>query len=158
MKIYTLYLNTESSSLSSYKPIKAVNNDSGNVSWFIDWDNLFGKNHQYKTARVKFILKSKTSTPNTYVYNSDTSNLRCNLNSNYQNQINLCSLGFVEPALDPINSSNLRIQGDTTSTNGVMVNIPSGLSHFNIQFIGFGETVSTIPDDYSIMIFFEIDE
>ena len=52
MKIYTLFLNTQNLSQVQYKPNKITANDSGSVYWGIDWDNLFGINHKYTTAKV----------------------------------------------------------------------------------------------------------
>ena len=149
MKIYTLFLNTQNLSQIQYKPNKITANDSGSVYWGIDWDNLFGINHKYTTARVKFILKSKSGTSIVYFTNTDLSNLRCNLSTNFQNSINMCSLGFVEPNLDIINSANVQMKGDTTSTNGVSVIIPRGYSNFYLTMFNIDETISTIPDDSS---------
>ena len=158
MKIYTLFLNTQNLSQVQYKPNKITADETGNVYWGIDWDNLFGINHKYTNARVKFILKSKSSTPVIYDTNTDTSNLRCNLATNFQNSINMCSLGFVEPNLDVMNNSYAQMKGDSTSTNGVSVIIPKGYSNFYLTMFNIDETISVILEDYFIMLFFEIDE
>lgn len=153
MKIYTLYLNT-AYQVGMYKPVKV--SDSANVSWFIDWDNFFGRNHQFKHARVKYILKSRSST--SYSFDSDLSTLRCNLSTFYQNQSNGCVLGLCNPTPDSTTTTEFKLEGDTSSTDGVMINIPIGVSNFTLQLFGGDENIITLPDDYLIMIFFEIDE
>jgi hypothetical protein len=158
MKIYTLFLNTQTLSQVQYKPNKVIADDSGSVYWGIDWDNLFGINHKYTTARVKFILKSKSSTPIIYDTNTDLSILRCNLSTNFQNSINMCSLGFVEPNLDIMDNTLGQIKGDSTNTNGVSVHVPKGYSNFQLTMFNINETISIIPDDYFVLVFFEIDE
>ena len=153
MKIYTLYLNT-ASTVGMFKPVKIV--DSANVNWFIDWDNLFGINNKFQTARLKFILKSRSST--NYAFDSDLSSLRCNLSTFYQNQCNGCILGFCNPTPDSTTTTEFKLEGDSTSTNGIMVNVPRGASNFNLSLFGTDENVITLPDDYLILLIFEIDE
>jgi hypothetical protein len=57
-----------------------------------------------------------------------------------------------------MNNVYAQMKGDTTTTNGVSVIIPRGYSNFYLTMFNIDETVSTIPDDYFVMVFFEIDE
>jgi hypothetical protein len=70
----------------------------------------------------------------------------------------MCSLGFVEPNLDIMDNTLGQIKGDSTNTNGVSVHVPKGYSNFQLTMFNINETISIIPDDYFVLVFFEIDE
>lgn len=168
MPVYTLYLttkitDTKNGQIVPILPPTLSTSNLSNVSWSIDWDNLFRRNqYDYKYCRVRFDLVSESfaaSTPATNDWTNYGGYISLSLASSY-NAIttNGTIIGQIWPMDCPITGSSIHcINISSMSENGVDVNIPSGTGILNIQMIkGDGFVPMTTFQQYNILLSFEL--
>jgi len=154
VKVYTLYLSSETPV--GY-PIAPIQDTALSVSWNINWDSFFNitsNNFQPKKCRVKFLLTSKSGT---LVYNNTLGSLRANFTSPYCNNYNGVNLGLINAVNDPTTTTH-RYLGDTTSSLGVDINMPTGNQAFTLTFMSMTETVLSVALEYQVWLYFEVEE
>lgn len=151
-----------SQSTSPFNPIIPINKTQlYNVSWNIDWSNLFkGQEKNYKFCRVRFHLLSQSTASTTNAWDNHLGYLTCNLPSSYyltgQNTI----LGQVYMIDNPTTGTSFHcIQVNTLPECGVDINIPSNNS--NILTLSImnddAQTLNTIYNyEYQIQLSFEL--
>lgn len=155
VKVYNLYLSTQSPTGTPYAPIV---NTTANTTWNINWDAFFGayaaNNTLPQKCRVKFLLTSKSGT---LVYNNTVGSLRANFTSPYANNYNGVNLGLIAPVNDPTTTTH-RYLGDTTSSIGIDIALPRGNQALTLQFIATDESVIPVSLNYQIWLYFEVEE
>jgi hypothetical protein len=172
MPIYTLYLTTKITGNSPLTPIfpqpispatTLATTQLSNVTWNIDWDNLFRRNnYNYTGCRLRFDLVSESftaSSPATSDWTAYSGYLAVSIPSNYNSiTTNSTILGQIWPQDCPVTGTSIHSIGiSTMSENGVDVNVPSGSTLFNIQMIkGDGFVPMANFQHYNILLSFEL--
>lgn len=143
-----------------------VTNDYSNVSFNINWDNIFKE--KTGEAILKFQLCSNSGIY--FTFNDDIGNVRLNgIASPYSNELNL---GLVKPTNDPnfqmysnynsttgvttYASPKNYLYGSSLESSGVTVKIPQGNQTLNIQLLNFSDSTLGLSEHYKIWLFFEV--
>jgi len=164
MPIFNLYLSTQvtSSTTSGYNPVIPINKTSlNNVTWNIDWSNLFkGEEKNYKYCRVRFNMVSNSFTSVANAWNNLSGYLTCNLSSQYGLTGTGAILGLTYPIDCPTTGSTTHvILVNTLSECGVDVIIPGpNNSNFTLTYMNDdAQTINaTFSFDYEILLTFEL--
>lgn len=163
MPIYTLYLNTALTNNYS-KPIDTTN--LANVTWNINWDDLFGgDSSKYSSCHVRIHLISDTWSSGLTDWSDYVGYLSCSLASGFQQQRGqngtILSLLYPKMGVNTIQGSVVSYDVSTLDTKtGVQINIPRGSSPFTISLRQDNPTSaliswSTAPN-WSIFLSFEL--
>jgi len=163
MPIYSLYLSTLVTTPVSNYVIPQNKTNLSNVSWLVDWDNLFRKNnYDYKYCRVRFNLITEAftaSSPATLDWAAYSGYVATNLASSYNaNTTNGTILGVIFPTDCPVTGTGTHcILANTCGEIGADIVVPTGTQQFNIMMIqdnsfSFQESFK----EYSIMLLFEL--
>lgn len=165
MPVYTLYLSTQITSPATNIIVPVNKTNLANVSWNIDWDNLFRKeNYLYTNCRVRFQLvtnKWSASAGNTD-WDDYQGYLGCSLPSSYNaTTTNNTILGMIFPTdVYTITASTSHAYViSSLSDVGVDINMPKYNSIFNLQFRNTNTQSfisSTIMPEYQILLTFEL--
>lgn len=134
MPIYTLYLSTlmTSGSTSPFNPIIPINKTNlYNVSWNIDWSNLFkGQEKNYKFCRVRFNLLTQSTPSAASAWDNHLGYLTCNLPSSFSLTGQNTILGQLYMQDCPTTGTTTHcIIVNTLTECGVDINIPSNNSN-----------------------------
>ena len=164
MTIYTLYLSTliTSSTVSGFNPIIPVNKTNlNNVSWNIDWSNLFrGEETRYKYCRVRLHLSSTSFTAAGTDWVNYSGYLSCNLPSSYTSTGQGTILALVNPQNAPTTGSSTHVVIlNTLGEIGVDINCPTNANqNFTISFFNDDSQtlMSSFTQDYQILLSFEL--
>jgi hypothetical protein len=164
MPIYSLYLSTQitSSTVSAFNPIIPINKTNlNNVTWNIDWSNLFkGDEKNYKFCRVRFNLITNSFASAGANWNNLTGYLSCNLGSSFGSTGQGTILGLVSPQDCPTTGSATHvIIVNTMSECGVDINTPTNVNQiFTLSF--FNDDAQTLNTsfgyDYEIFLSFDL--
>ena len=160
--VSSLYLSTDSGYSTSPTIISKAN--LANVSWLIDWDNIFhGKTGLCKIS-VNMVSKKNTATTDTW--NSKVGTISANFTSPYamnNNGFSLTTLNrnqYVEITTDT-NSNTITAyvsyfqSNNTQNTVLPVINIPTGKREFTISMTdSTGALISSFPE-YNIFLYFE---
>lgn len=162
MPIYTLYLSTQVTSPTSSIIVPVDKSNLANVSWNIDWDNLFRKEqYKYKHCRVRFSLVTDrwTSIAGNTDWDDYQGYLACSLPSSYNaTTTNGTLLGIIYP-------SDVRTLTSSTDHGfvinnmeelGVDISMPTGNSRLNLMFLTSASQFISITPEYQIMLSFEL--
>lgn len=163
MPIFTLYLSTliTSSTTSNTNNVIPINKTNlANVTWNIDWKNIFkGNEDKYKFCRVRYYLMSQSFAAAGGNYNSFTGFLACNLASTYHSSPVGTILNLLSCQDCPTTGTSTHcIINNYLSDCGVDINIPSiynqtlTLSFYNDDAFNF---ISNMPE-YQILLTFEL--
>ena len=147
----TLYLSTTSTS----NPPLAFT-DKANVSWLVDWDNLFHGRSGLCKVHTNLISKSATVGAITTSWSSLIGTVRANLQSNYSLNQNGLVLANMNPNCVGVSTTVLYFSAVSEGSKAPLINIPEGKSTLNIQLMDMTETafISGMPE-YEIMLVFE---
>ena len=171
-KVYHLWLSTRivGSNGNAGNPVIPVSppiissTNVNNVSWQVDWDNLFkGENKKYKRCSVKFQLNSVAFTAVDTDWADYNGVLTCNLQSSSVGTTTFGTpLGLIYPIANPAPSAtNGRVFALNTlgQQQGVEVLIPSGNTLFSLMWYN-SKNVSLLTTlyDYQIFLQFELSE
>jgi hypothetical protein len=167
MPIYTLYLTTKITTanlpITPVFPQTISTSTLPNVTWQVDWDNLFRKEQgKYNFCKVRFDLVSESftaSTPASTDWTNYGGYLAVSLPSNFNAvTTNGTILGQIWPSDCPVTGTNIHcIINSTMSENGININMPTGTSLFNVQMIkGDGFVPMPLFQQYNILFSFEL--
>lgn len=162
MPIYTLYLSTQVTSPVSSIIVPVNKSNLANVSWNIDWDNLFRKEqYNYKHCRVRFSLVTDrwTSGAGNTDWDDYQGYLACSLPSSYNAvTTNGTLLGLIYPT--DIYTLTASTEHGYVINNmeelGVDVSMPNGNSILSIMFLNHNSRFISITPEYQIMLSFEL--
>jgi hypothetical protein len=146
---YSLYLSTNSS---NNVPINKQN--LNNVTWSINWREIFGSQTGECNVRIKLTSNSSTS----LTWANNLGSVRCNFVSGHQNATNGFNIGCIQPFTDPTNATNAYLDCDTTKTKGLSMTIPSTNSNFNVMILNSSESFMTNINDYQLFLYFDFQE
>jgi len=158
MRYLSYYLNTQSSNSQS-KPYDKTNlaNCSFNVAWASLFRNarvVLDKRDVKCRLRVQFISQQNTSI--THANNVGT--IRINLGSSSQNATFGTVIGVVKPVLSATTASNFYLECDTTSTQGVEVNVPVDQTNLNVRLYTGAEALQANVPEYEMILHFELED
>jgi hypothetical protein len=158
MRVYTLYLSTQTPAGSLYAPTDATNKSI--VTWYINWDNLYGSIGALdeRIARVKFQLSSLSQASIfTWAANSGILAIQ-GLGNKYSNSANGLTLGSIGPLDNPVAGNPNHIMfGDTLQTAGVTLNMPYGYSPITVLLLDRTGALQPNTLDYQLILQFEIE-
>ena len=152
MRTYSLYLSTTTPSTNKYAPTTKTN--LANVSWNINWKEIFGDYKGEVNCRVKLISTTGTTTAITWAGN--TGSLRASLSSPYQNVSNGVNLGFIRPQYDTTATSQVYLDVDTITGNGITIITPTSNQILSIQMIKADESLMTNAQEYQLWLYFDL--
>jgi len=164
MPVYSLYLSTAvtSSNTSPFNPIIPVMDASlNNVSWNIDWSNLFkGDDKNYKYCRVRFHLTSETFASAANQWNNLSGYLTSNFSSRFTSTGIGTILGLVYPQDSLTTGSATHIVlVSTMAETGVDINMPSNVNNILTLTFMNDDTMtrmSLYSYEYQILLSFEL--
>jgi len=143
MRTYSLYLSTTST-------VNPPTNKSNlnNVSFIVNWDEIFGSEKGIANVRLRMNTVSGTYT--------DTQNgsLRASFSSSHTSTnygVNIAPI-----LLTALTSSINVLLSDTFYTNGLTVNIPKGIQTFTISFLDRNEALMSGVTNYQIWFYFDV--
>jgi len=160
MRIYSLYLNTKTTS-GFLKPI-----DTGNLNcyrWLVNWETVFPTSMNAKRylntnakCRVKAQLVSTSAAGITWAANKGTVRIG-GLTSISQNPLNGVLLGIVKPVISPIVNTDWYLEMDTTQTAGVEISIPSN-ANICVGFYNDAGIAMANVQEYELILQFELED
>lgn len=162
MPIYSLYLSTQVTAPVSNIIVPVNKTNLANVSWNIDWDNLFRKEqYNYKHCRVRYSLTTNKWTA--IGSNDDWDNyqgyLACSLPSMYNATTTSGTfLGIIYPTdvYTVTVSNDHTIVSSTMGEVGIDISMPMNNSVLNIQFLTDTGAFIGITPEYQIILSFEL--
>ena len=152
MKTYSLYLSTTTPAGNKYAPTNTTN--LANVTWNINWKEIFGDFEGDVNVRVKLISGSITHGANTLAAYSGS--LRGSFTSPYSNNSNGVNLASLFPVVEPVTASRIYLLADsTTNAAGVTIKAPTSNQNLTITFIKPDEALLTNSTDYQLWLYFD---
>ena len=148
MRTFSLYLSTTTPN-GNYKPVTKTN--LANVTWNINWRELFGEYKGEVNVRVKLITNSTTG----LTWASNVGSLRANFYSNYANVSNGVNLGYIRPYTDFATTANTYLDVDTITGNGLTIQVPTSNQNITISMLKADETLMTNYLDYQLWLYFD---
>ena len=164
MPIYTLYLSTmitaQAGVFNNLVPIDKSN--LGNVSWFVNWNDLFkdvNQNGKYSHCRLRYQLISLTSANLTVANATGYLTISGISTNNQSSAVSSTILGLVTPSLSPAGSTNYYYNIGSLEQHGININIPSGNSQISVRFYN-DDAISLMASgnlaEYNLLLQFEL--
>lgn len=164
MPVYSLFLNTATTNKFYQYSSKTTN---AQVMWNINFDDLFqGDNKIYNKCRVRFQLTSTTWSAGANEWDAFTGFLTLSLPSKYQQVrgLNGSVLGMLTPQLvGNMNSAQTATNAynvSTLATNGVDINVPTGLQSLYVNLYQDNSNQSLISwsadPEWMLLLTFEL--
>jgi len=157
VKTHSLYLSTLTAG-GQYRPINTTS--LANVTWNVNWRDVFNPNDEGKPMRVRVRVLSKNVAAASAAWNTSIGSIRCNLPDKSSNSTNGLFLALLYWSDNPTTGSGQHIiDVNTLSDYGVESFVPCGTQNFTIQFLDMTEThlASSNVADYNVVLVFEID-
>jgi len=153
MRTYSLYLSTTTPAGSKYV---ATNKTAlGNVTWTINWREIFGEYQGDATVRCKLV--SAVGAIGTYTMTDYSGSLRASFTSPYANNTNGVNLGHLLPVVDPTVTTNAYLSCDTTTNaEGVTIKVPTSNQNFTVTMVSPAEALITNALNYQIWFYFDV--
>jgi hypothetical protein len=152
MRSYSLYLSTTTPAGNPYAPVNST--ALGNVTWNINWKEIFGDFKGDVNVRCKLVSASTTFTSNTL--SSYSGSIRGSFICPYSNNQNGVNLANVLPVIDPTISSKIYLLADSTSNAaGVTIIAPTTNQNLTITFVKPDESLLTNTLDYQLWLYFD---
>lgn len=152
MKTYSLYLSTTTPAGNKYAPVNSTN--LANVTWNINFKEIFGDFSGDVNVRVKLVSASATFTSNTL--STYSGSIRGSFICPYSNNSNGVNLANILPVIDPTISSKVYLFADsTTNAAGVTIKAPTSNQNLTITFIKPDESLLTNSADYQLWLYFD---
>lgn len=164
MPVFNLYLSTAitSPNTSAFNPIIPINKSNlNNVSWNIDWSNLFkGEDKNYKFCRVRFSMSTPNFPSAANAWNNLSGYLTSNLSSRFGSTGQGAILGLVYP-MDALTTGTgtHTLLVNTMAETGVDVNIPSNVNNtLTLTFMNDDAItpMTVFTFEYQILLSFEL--
>ena len=160
MRLYTLYLNTKTTT----GFLTPTNKSNLNCVYFsVPWESVFSTSMNSKRylntnskCRIKAQLVSASSTGITWANQKGTLRIG-GLTSSSQNPTNGIILGVVKPVVSPIVSTDWYLECDTTQTAGIEISIPTN-NNICIGLYNDAGTAMTNSLEYEIILHFELED
>lgn len=162
---YTLYLTTDD--IAQNSQVTPVNNiNLANVSWNIDWDELFRyRQSEYKRCRLRFEMMTQLE-QGTPVWNSTLGYLTCNLASSNSattgvgTPLALLHYAYKRRYIPGTGAEGMAAQYliNTMETTGIDILIPRGRSVLNVQLINDDANTPFVlqNENYQLLFYFEL--
>lgn len=157
-KVFTLYLSTQTAAGNTYAPLNT--NNYSNITWNINWDNLYGgygSNLEDRLTRVKFELRSLSQSA--ILTDADNTGILAiqGLGNKFANSPNGLVLGMIHPANEPIGGGNNHLLvGRNLDTPGVQCNLPSGYAPISVLLLNRTGALMTGTTNYQLILQFEM--
>jgi len=159
IKIFTLYLSTQTPAGSVYAPVDSANDAI--VTWNINWEQLYGSIGAIneRLCRVKFQLSS-LSQNGIYSWAANSGVLAIQgLGNKFSNSANGLVLGAVAPLDNPVaGNPNHILFGSTLETSGVQASLPYGYAPITVLILDRTGALQPNIVDYQLILQFEIEE
>lgn len=153
MRTYSLYLSTTTTAGNPYAPVNKTS--LANVSWNINWREIFGNYEGEATVRCKLVSASGTFTSDTL--STYSLSLRGSFTSPYSNNSSGVNLSNVLPVIDPTISSKVYLFADSTSNaEGVTIKAPTSNQTLNISLFKADGTLATNTLEYQLWLYFDV--
>ena len=152
MRTYSLYLSTTTPSSNKYAALNKTN--LANVTWNINWKEIFGDYKGEVNVRVKLLTKADTTT--NFTWGNQVGSLRASFYTPYGNVSNGVNLGFIRPQYDTTATTSVYLDVDTITGNGLTIMSPTSNQNLIIQMIKDDETLMTNTKDYQLWLYFDL--
>lgn len=149
MRTYSLYLSTASAVRA---PLNAAN--LANVTWNINWHEVFG----YKTGQCNVRVRLVSDSAGSQTWTNWIGSLRANFASNSSNVTNGLVLGLVRPQNDPVTSTNTVLEVDTLNATGPTMNIPSNNGTLVISLLTKSDALMASVPNYTLWLLFDVED
>lgn len=164
MPIYTLYLSTQISAVAGvYNNLVPINKSNlANVSWFINWNDLFkdvNQNGKYNQCRLRYQLISLSSANLTLTNATGYLTLSGVSTNNQSSAVSSTILGMVVPTLAPAGGTNFYYNIGSLEQQGININIPNGNSEISVRFYNDDAMSLMVPSnltEYTLLLQFEL--
>lgn len=152
MRTYSLYLSTTTPASYKYAPVNSTN--LGNVTWNINWKEIFGDFEGDLSVRCKLV--SASGAIGTYTLTAFSGSIRASFTSPYSNNVNGVNLSHLIPQIDPTLSTNAYLLADTTSNAaGVTIKAPTSNQNLTITMINPAEAILANGLNYQLWLYFD---
>lgn len=152
MRTYSLYLSTTTPAGNKYAPVNSTS--LGNVTWNINFKEIFGDYAGDVNVRCKLVSASATFTSNTL--SSYSGSIRGSFICPYSNNQNGVNLANILPVIDPTISSKVYLLADsTTNAAGVTIVAPTTNQNLTITFVKPDESLLTNTLEYQLWLYFD---
>lgn len=157
VKTHTLYLSTLTTT-GQYVPVNKTN--LANVSWNVNWRDVFSPDDEGKPMRVKCSVASRNVATANASWDSVIGTLRVSLPDVKSNSTNGLIVSLLRIINNPSSNSGHVIDVNTLSENGVESYVPFGQQIFSVGMYNLQEQLNanTAIGEYNIIFIFEIDE
>lgn len=153
MRTYSLYLSTTTPAGNKYAPINTAS--LGNVTWNINWKEIFGDFEGDVNVRCKLI--SAAGATGTYNFAAFSGSVRASFICPYSNNQNGVNLSSLSPFLDPVTNTNSYLFADTTTNAaGVTIKAPTSNQNLTIQMISPAEAILANTLNYQLWLYFDV--
>jgi len=153
MRTYSLYLSTTTPAGYKYAPTNTAS--LGNVTWNINWKEIFGDYAGDVNVRIKLV--SAAGAIGTYTLTAFSGSVRGSFICPYSNNSNGVNLSHLIPQVDPTLSTNAFLLADTTSNAaGVTIKAPTSNQNLTIQMISPTEALLANALNYQIWLYFDV--
>lgn len=160
-EIYTLNLMTTTSATKDNSYIYPIENSNlSNVTWLVDFDNLFkGRQQYFKYCRTRYYLQSLNNTAG-YTWNDNLGYISVNLATDFNAETtNGTILGLIYARSSQMTGFVSPVYSvDAKNDIGVDINISqlTGIQTFNIKIVeANGDLVAFGTNNYTIELTFE---
>lgn len=152
MKTYSLYLSTTTPAGNKYAPVNSAN--LANVTWNINWKEIFGDFEGDVNVRVKLVSASGTFISDSL--SNLSGSVRGSFTCPYSNNQNGVNLSNIFPVIDPTIASKIYFLADsTTNAAGVTIKAPTSNQNLTIQLIKADEASIATLLNYQIWLYFD---
>jgi hypothetical protein len=153
MRTYSLYLSTTTTAGNPYAPTNKTS--LANVSWNINWREIFGDYQGEATVRCKLVSAAGTFTADTL--STYSVSVRGSFTSPYSNNANGVNLSNALPVIDPTISSKVYLFADSTSNAaGVTIKAPTSNQNLNISLFKADGTLASNALEYQLWLYFDV--
>jgi len=152
MRTYSLYLSTSTPAGNTYAPVDKTT--LANVTWNINWREIFGDFEGDVNVRCKLVSASGTFTADTL--SALSGSLRASFTSPYSNNSNGVNLSNIFPIIDPVQATKVYFIADsTTNAAGVTIKAPTSNQKLTISMFKADGSFKSTALDYQIWFYFD---
>lgn len=153
MRTYSLYLSTTTPAGNKYAPTNTAS--LGNVTWSINWREIFGEYKGDVNVRCKLISASGSNA--TYTTAAYSGSLRASFICPYSNNQNGVNISNLFPAADPSTANQVYLLADSTSNAaGVTITAPTSNQNLTISMVSPAEALIANALNYQIWFYFDV--
>lgn len=153
MRTYSLYLSTTTPAGNKYAPTNTTS--LGNVTWNINWKEIFGDYAGDVNVRCKLV--SAAGAIGTYTLTAFSGSLRGSFICPYSNNQNGVNLAHLIPQVDPTLNTNAYLLADSTSNAaGVTIVAPTSNQSLTITMVSPAEAILANALNYQLWLYFDV--